>query len=170
MKTTVPLLNPAFFLTSLATCARTFAHAGGRIRRLMAGVIAFSALTGAAVAAPAVTGVDTPVAGAYPGGANLDFFVFFNEPVNITGLPRIQVTMNSGAVYATYFSGSGSTTIRFRYVTVPGDSDPDGIVLAGSIDLNGGTIRNGALQDSSLVLSNVGPTAGIIVEDRKSVV
>ncbi|MBP7142738.1 MAG: hypothetical protein KBA71_12580 [Opitutaceae bacterium] len=165
MNTTASLFSQGCLFSGLANWARSLAYAGGgRIRRLMAGVIAFSALAGSAAAAPAVTGVDTPVAGAYPGGANLDFFVFFNEPVNITGLPRIQVTMNSGVVYANYFSGSGSTTIRFRYVTAPGDSDPDGIALAGSIDLNGATIRNGALQDSSLLLVNVGPTAGIIVE------
>ena len=122
------------------------------------------AIASTAMAAPAVTGVDTPAAGAYPAATVLDFAVFFNEAVNVTGAPRIAVTLNSGVAYANYYSGSGSTTLHFRYLTASGDSDPDGIALAGSIDANGGTIRNGALQDSSLLLVNVGPTVGILIE------
>ncbi|MBE7538058.1 MAG: hypothetical protein HS122_06570 [Opitutaceae bacterium] len=155
-------------LSSLpARCAdflRALVCVGQGVRRAVAGVVFLGALAGTAVAAPVVTGVDTPAAGAYPGGTALDFFVFFNEAVNVTGVPRIAITLNSGVVYANYFAGSGATTLRFRYVTAAGNSDPDGITLSGSIDLNGGTMKNAALQDAGLVLSNVGPTAGIIIE------
>lgn len=140
------------------------ASARSTVRRLLAGVLLFGALAGVASAAPAITGVDTPAAGTYPGGVALDFFVFFNETVNVVGAPRISVTMDTGLVYADYFSGSGSTTLRFRHVIASGSQDVDGILLGGAIELNGGTIRNAALQDSSLILVNVGPTAGIKVE------
>ena len=140
------------------------ALARNTVRRVVAGMLLFGAMAGAAAAAPTITGVDTPAAGTYPGGGILDFYVFFNEAVSVAGVPRIPITMDSGLVYASYFSGGGSTTLRFRHVIVSGSSDADGIVLGGSIELNGGTIRNAASQDSSLNLINVGPTAGIRVE------
>jgi hypothetical protein len=66
----------------------------------------------------------------------------FTETVIVTGSPRIQI-QGLSSKYATYASGSNSTTLTFSYTVAAGDSDPDGISFtAGSLSLNGGTIRD----------------------------
>jgi len=71
----------------------------------------------------------------------MDFTVVFNEPVLVTGTPRIALTLTSGTVYATYLSGSDSDTLVFRHTVAGGDADADGIVVGSPLQLNGGTIK-----------------------------
>jgi DNA/RNA endonuclease G (NUC1) len=114
---------------------------------------------------PNVTSVVVPPNATYTVGQNLDFTVNFDEIANVaSGTPRIAVTLNSGSVYASYVSGSGSTALLFRYTVVTGDSDPDGIVLGSSIDLNGATIRDGLGNDANVTLNSVGNTTGVLVD------
>jgi hypothetical protein len=55
----------------------------------------------------------------------------------------LALTVGSASRYANYVSGSGSTTLVFRYTPQSGDTDSDGIAFAStSVDLNGGTIRD----------------------------
>ncbi len=117
-------------------------------------------------AGPNVTSVAVPAAATtYTTGQNLDFTVNFNESATVaSGTPRIALTLNSGTVYANYLSGSGSTALLFRYTVVSGDSDPDGIVVAGSIDLNGATIRDTLGNDGNTTLNSVGVTTGVLVD------
>jgi DNA/RNA endonuclease G (NUC1) len=114
---------------------------------------------------PNVTSVAVPPATTYTTGQNLDFTVNFNENANVaSGTPRIALTLNSGTVYADYVTGSGSTALLFRHTVVSGDSDPDGIVVAGSIDLNGATIRDALGNDGNTTLNGVGSTTGVLVD------
>ncbi len=114
---------------------------------------------------PNVTSVDVPANATYTVGQNLDFTVNFNENAFVAGgTPRIAVTLNSGSVFANYVSGSGSPALLFRYTVVTGDSDPDGIVLGGTIDLNGATIRDGLANDANATLNGVASTTGVLVD------
>ncbi|HXH92718.1 MAG TPA: DNA/RNA non-specific endonuclease, partial [Thermoanaerobaculia bacterium] len=114
---------------------------------------------------PNVTSVAVPAAITYTTGQNLDFTVNFNENATVaSGTPRIALTLNSGTVYANYVSGSPGTALLFRYTVVSGDSDPDGIVVAGSIDLNGATIRDALGNDGNTTLNSVGSTTGVLVD------
>jgi len=114
---------------------------------------------------PNVTSVAGPAASTYTTGQNLDFTVNFNENATVaSGTPRIALTLNSGTVYANYVSGSPGTALLFRYTVVSGDSDPDGIVVAGSIDLNGATIRDALGNDGDTTLNSVGSTTGVLVD------
>src|SRR5207248_4927206 len=70
----------------------------------------------------------------------------------------------SGSVFANYVSGSGTTALLFRYTVITGDSDPDGIAVGGSIDLNGATLRDGLGNDAVLTLNSVGSTTGVLVD------
>jgi hypothetical protein len=89
--------------------------------------------------APTITSVSGPAAGTYIVGQNLDFTVQFDEAVEVTGTPRLVLTIGSATRYATYVSGSGSASLLFRYTVQAGDLDTDGIAVAStSIDLNGG--------------------------------
>jgi hypothetical protein len=114
--------------------------------------------------APTITSVTGPAAGAYIAGQNLDFTVDFDDIVNVTGTPRLVLTIGSTTQYATYLSGSGTSTLTFRYTVQAGDLDTDGIAVASPIDLNGGTIRD--VPGNDAVLTFTPPdTSGVLVGD-----
>jgi hypothetical protein len=104
-----------------------------------------------------------PAAGTYIVGQHLDFTVVFSEAVAVTGTPRLVLTIGSTTRYATYLSGSGTSTLVFRYTVQAGDLDSDGIAVASPIDLNGGTIRD--LPGNNAVLTFTPPnTSGVLVD------
>ena len=115
-----------------------------------------------------LTGVTVPAAGTYTTGQDLDFTVTFSEPVLVGtggGTPRIAITLGNGeVVYADYVSGTGSTTLTFEYVVAQGDFDSAGIVVGGSVDLNGGCIFVAIGNSAGLVLANVGDTSHVLVD------
>lgn len=76
-------------------------------------------------------------------GQTFTFTALFNEAVTITGTPRIQITLNSGGpIYATYSSGSGTSSIVFSYTVADGTDDNNGVVFVSPLELNSGTIRS----------------------------
>ena len=64
---------------------------------------------------PVISGVSVPVNGLYQLAENLTFVVTFNETVNVTGTPQIELTFESGTQYADYLDGTGSATLTFEY-------------------------------------------------------
>ncbi len=99
---------------------------------------------------PVIDDVLPPADGLYRRGQNLDFRLLFSEPVFVTGSPRIALTIGGRNVFAVYVSGSSTDTLVFRYRVQSGDLDLDGVSMAVTIDLNGGTIRNGSGSNASL--------------------
>ncbi|HJV43018.1 M10 family metallopeptidase C-terminal domain-containing protein [Caulobacter sp.] len=96
-------------------------------------------------ASAAITSVTGPGAKTYKAGEALDFTVAFSEAVTLTGAPKLTVTLDSGGTAeASYFSGSGTNTLTFRYIVQAGDADADGVGLGNAINLNGGAIKDGA--------------------------
>jgi hypothetical protein len=115
--------------------------------------------------APAVTSVTVPTSNTYKIGDALNFTVNYDQLVNITGTPRLPITLNTGGtVNASYVSGSGSTALVFRYFVASGNLDADGIAVGAALSLNGGTIKNDASTDAALNLNSVGTTSGIKVD------
>jgi hypothetical protein len=82
-----------------------------------------------------------PTANTYITGTNLTIRIKHSYKVTVTGNPRIPITLDSGNVNAAYVGGSGSQTLIFRYTVQAGDDDTNGIAIASSIDLNGGTLK-----------------------------
>ena len=118
------------------------------------------------VTAPAVTSIAVPVNGHYKAGDVLNFDVTFGEVVNVTGTPRIAVTMGSSTVYADYTGGNGTSTLSFAYTIVDGDQDLDGIAIS---SLAGGGIKDVA--GNAAVLTFMPPsTAGVLVNTIAPVV
>jgi|GEM_PF-566605 len=115
-------------------------------------------------AAPSVGSVSVPSAATYKTGDALNFTVNFSEAVNVTGTPRIALTIGSSTVYAGYVSGSTSSALIFRYTIQVNDFDSDGTGVAGTIDLNSGTIKDAADNVSALTLNSVGSTAAVLVD------
>jgi hypothetical protein len=90
--------------------------------------------------------------------------VVFSEAVVVTGTPRLVLTIGSTTRYATYLSGSSTSTLTFRYTVQSGDLDTGGIAVAStSIDLNNGAITD--VPGNDAVLSFTPPdTSGVLVD------
>jgi len=101
--------------------------------------------------APTVAGVTSPAVNAYKNGDKLTFAVTFNEIVNVTGAPKLNVTIGGTTrqVDLVSPSGTGTTTLNFEYPVVAGDSTIAGVTATG-ISLAGGTIKDAAGNDATL--------------------
>lgn len=86
-----------------------------------------------------VTSVVGPPGAVYRVGDVLTFTANFNLPVNVTGTPRIGLTIGSTARNATYVSGTGTTALTFSYTVQAADVDADGITLTSPINLPSGS-------------------------------
>jgi len=129
--------------------------------------------TSSAQSAPAVTSVLVPSNGHYKAGDNLDFIVTFSEAivVNTTGgTPQIPLFVGSTTRLLSYVSGSGTSSLAFRYTVQPDDLDLDGVQLGSAIELNGGTMQNAFGEATSLTLNNAGSTTGVLVDARNPTV
>ncbi len=117
---------------------------------------------------PQVTSVSVPVNGTYVAGQNLDFTVNLSEAVTVDttgGTPRIAITMEGGGtVFANYLSGSGTTSLVFRLTVSSGQLDTNGISVGGTVQANGGTLRDPAGNNLNPALTNVGDTSNVRVD------
>lgn len=117
---------------------------------------------------PVVASVSVPSDGTYITGQNLDFTVNFSENMVVDttgGVPRIAVTLDTGGtVYADYVSGSGGSALVFRLTAASGQLDSNGVTLGSAIQLNGGTLRDTAGNDTLVTLNNIASTANVNVD------
>ena len=90
-----------------------------------------------------------------PSSDTLEISVTFSENVNVTGTPRLELTLGEATRYALYTSGSSSSTLIFSYDISSDDYDSDGIEMATLIDLNGGSIKGST--SSNIILSSTLP-------------
>ena len=113
-------------------------------------------------APPTVSSVNTThLNGNFKTGEVIDITVDFSKNVNVTGTPRLQFETGATDEYANYLSGTGTSTLTFRYTVASGDISSDlDYVTTDSLTLNGGTIRDAALNDAILTLPAVGTFAG----------
>ena len=101
-----------------------------------------------------------PGGAAYARGDSVQVAVRFDEPVTVTGMPRLALAVGTAVRYATFFS-SGQEYVRFRYTVQSQDRDTDGIgVAAEGLSLNGGTIADGAGNPAELSLAGAAIGSG----------
>jgi hypothetical protein len=82
-----------------------------------------------------------------------------------SGSPRLAVDIGGTTRYANLVaSSSGGSTLVFQYTVQAGDNDADGISVASSLDLNGGSVKDAAGNDLNLTLNSVGSTAEVVVD------
>ena len=83
----------------------------------------------------------------------------FSESViidNTSGTPTLTFVVGSTDQTATYTSGSGGTTLVFKYTIQAGDNDSDGISIGANVlALNSGTIKDVAGNNATLTHSAV---------------
>ena len=120
-------------------------------------------------AAPAVSDVDvTSEPGdddTYAIGDTIQVTVTFDQPVTVTGTPRIQLRVGGGEdehlKWADYFTGTGAAVLHFTYVVLAGDFDDNGIdIAADELELNGGTIQSSDGTDANLDYPDQGAQSG----------
>lgn len=113
--------------------------------------------------APTITSVVPPSNNTYSSGQQLDFTVNFSENVNVTGTPFLQLLIGSSAKQADYVSGTGSSSLLFRYTIASGDEDADGITFASnSVQIPSATIRDVAGNNAILAFTAPNMT-GVLV-------
>ena len=135
--------------------------------------------TAASTTAPAllsVTVTSTPrkTTDTYGAREHIEFSMTFDKPVTVTGDPTFAFDLG-GASTATWYAGSGTTTLRFSHAVSggsSGDEDTNGISwAANAIALNGGTIA-GTDNAVAAVLTHVAQSnlAGHKVDGRTTAV
>jgi LPXTG-site transpeptidase (sortase) family protein len=87
-------------------------------------------------------------------GDTVNILVDFTELVNVTGTP--QLALDSGGI-ATYLSGSGSTSLTFKYTVAASENSSDlDYTGTGALTLNTGTIQDATSNNATLTLSSPG--------------
>ncbi len=114
------------------------------------------------VTAPAVTNVSaTNANGAYPAGTTIHVQLTFNKPVNVTGTPQLMLNTTPSRK-ADFVGGSGTSTLSFDYTIQAGDNSATlDYASTAALVLNGGTIRDAATNDASLVLPTPGASGSL---------
>jgi hypothetical protein len=115
----------------------------------------------------AVTGVafDATPPGSYGIGTAIQLRATFDEAIAVVGVPAIGLTIGTTARPATYISGSGSNSLLFSYRISAGDSDLNGIALAGAITLPAGGSIKSVADGSNAALTFTVPGSQFITVD-----
>ena len=104
-----------------------------------------------------VTSVSSAKAnGSYSVGDVIDVTVLFSEVVTVTGTPTL--SLNTGG-FASYQTGSGSSTLTFSYTVSSGETSAD-LDYVGANSLSG-TIVDQSLNGATLTLPNAGASGSL---------
>ena len=82
---------------------------------------------------------EAPNSSTYTPGNVLYFKLSFPYIMQVTGVPRLKLTVGSVTRYANYVAGDDTKSLMFQYSVLATDEDSDGINLEG-LELNSGTI------------------------------
>ncbi len=136
------------------------------VRKYLVLVVATFGLFGGAssVLAATVTNVTTSAAnGTYHAGYPVSpIAITFSQTVTVTGTPRILLETGTTDRYASYYEGSGGTTLYFNsYIVQAGDSSSDlDYASTSALELNGGTIKHSGV-DATLTLPSPGASGSL---------
>jgi hypothetical protein len=105
--------------------------------------------------APTVSSVTSSTSNSsYKVGDLISIQVLFSEVVTVSGTPQLNLETGATDRVVNYTSGSGTNTLTFNYTVQAGDTSADlTYVDTTSLVLNGGTIRDVALNTATLTLA-----------------
>ena len=76
-------------------------------------------------------------------GNVIQMSITMSEAVNVTGTPKLTLTIGTKNRVADYQSGGGTATLKFTYTVVAGDTDADGVSIPNvPFNLNGAVITD----------------------------
>lgn len=110
---------------------------------------------------PEVKKLSAPQTDVYLDGTSLEIIVKYDQPITVTGSPRIPVKVAGNTRLVNLISQISDSELLFRYEVVVGDNDTDGIELPTTIDLNGGSIVNPA-NETAVIDLPVKDTTGVL--------
>ena len=97
--------------------------------------------------------IEPPARGTFRGGDTISVRLSFNENVTVTGTPRLALRIGVQTRFATLRELWHTSSMLFDYVVDESDRDDNGLsIAADALELNGGTIRDGAGNDADLDL------------------
>ena len=114
---------------------------------------------------PKVIQVTSPTANAtYKIGDQVDVQVNFDSTVDVTGTPQLTLETGTTDRVINYVSGSGTSSLTFRYTVQAGDVTADLDYKNSTMALNGGAIKSHAnAADAELTLPTPGGVASLSV-------
>lgn len=89
---------------------------------------------------PKVLEIRTLVANHLKASDKFAFSLVFNEPVKVSGSPRVKIRLAHGEAFADYRSGSGTNTLYFEYVVSRGDNSVGGIEILSPVLVDSGSL------------------------------
>tara|TARA_B100000965_G_scaffold373856_1_gene364652 strand:+ start:3797 stop:4381 length:585 start_codon:yes stop_codon:yes gene_type:complete len=108
-------------------------------------------------------------------GGNIDVRVRFNEPVDVTGTPRVSITNGNqgsgsgrGPHLANYLSGTGTNELVFRCTIAANNAATNAndvlVIGTNALALNSGTIKDKGTNTASTItnVASIGTAAGSI--------
>jgi hypothetical protein len=114
---------------------------------------------------PTILSLSVPSSGTYKADDKLQIVANMSEPVTVTGIPKIKLTIGTNEVDAIYTSGSETSTLVFSYPIITGLSDSNGIVVDTTLNLDGGNLKD---QNQNTITTNLvinpSPTTGVLVD------
>ena len=116
---------------------------------------------------PKVNCCPVAIEGTYAVGESIDIAIKFNENTEVDtkgGVPQIALGIAGATRHASYHSGSGSSTLTFRYTVAAEDSSSNSVTLNSPIDLAGGVIRDIAGNAGSLEFASSTTLANVAID------
>jgi alpha-tubulin suppressor-like RCC1 family protein len=99
----------------------------------------------------------------YKFGDEITFTISSTQSLSLTGSPTLAVTLTSGSVNFAYDGASSTnTSLVFKHTVGASDLDLNGVTL-GSLNLNGGSLKNQNNEDTDLTL-DAPDLSGVLVD------
>ena len=100
--------------------------------------------------------------GTYKIGDVIVITIALSEAAIVTGTPRIKLETGTTDQYATYASGSTTTTLTFNYTVTAGDTTADlDYTSTSALELNSGTIKDASGNVATLTLASPGASGSL---------
>lgn len=106
---------------------------------------------------PSISNLTKPSGGLYQANDYITISFNFNRAMTVDvtgGTPRVALVVGSTTRYASYFAGSGSSNLSFRYQVQSGEVDNDGVSFTNSIELNSGSIKSSVGNQATLTFTS----------------
>ena len=114
-------------------------------------------VNGSDAAAPTISSV-TALSGTKKIGDSVLVSVNFSQKVTVVGAPYVTITIGTATKVASYYSGSGSTALVFKYVVAEGDTGATAVGANALAVPTGSSIKNSSLVDATITHSAASST------------